>query len=479
MLGAGLILPSAITPAATAVVYADEKSEIKEIEKKNAERKKLKEDAQYRLGQLNVQADNIRDVIEYLDQQISDYQMEILNLTNERNAIQAEIAVTESNLQLAYIAEANQYEHMKERIAYAYENGDVQYLEALMAIDDFSNIINQSEYISQVSSYDQNQLNDLIAIKTTIKEQEDKLSEKLNAVNENKADTEAQEEALEITQEGKKEKLQEYNELIYSTNGEITTYQQLIDEGDYEIKRLEAEYQRKQEEAKKKKEEEARRKQQEEERKRQEAEKAKQAQQQASSSSSSSSSNDSSSTGSSSSSSSSTDSSSTGSSSSTSSSTDSSSTGSSSSSSGNTSGTYDEVNPTYSSTGWLWPCPASHKVASYFGNRTAPTAGASTNHKGIDIGCSTGSKIIATAAGRVMYTSYSRARGYYIEIDHGNGITSLYQHLSGYNGYGAGDYVEAGTVIAFSGSTGISVAPHLHFEIHVNGTPVNPLNYVK
>ena len=78
-----------------------------------------------------------------------------------------------------------------------------------------------------------------------------------------------------------------------------------------------------------------------------------------------------------------------------------------------------------------------------------------------------------------MYTSYSRARGYYIAIDHGNGITSLYQHLSSYNGYGAGDYVEAGTVIAYSGSTGISTAPHLHFEIHVNGTPVNPLNYVK
>ena len=208
MLGAGLILPSAISPADTAVVYADEKSEIKEIEKKNEERKKLKEDAQYRLNQLNVQADNIRDVIEYLDQQISEYQAEIINLTNERNAIQAEIAVTESNLQIAYISEANQYEHMKERIAYAYENGDVQYLEALMAIDDFSNIINQSEYISQVSSYDQKQLNDLIAIKTTIREQEDKLNEKLDKILENKADTEAQEEALQITQEGNKEKLQ-------------------------------------------------------------------------------------------------------------------------------------------------------------------------------------------------------------------------------------------------------------------------------
>ena len=73
---------------------------------------------------------------------------------------------------------------MKERIAYAYENGDVQYLDALMAIDDFSNIINQSEYVEQISAYDQTQLNELIEIKKNIMEQENLLADKLAEVEE-------------------------------------------------------------------------------------------------------------------------------------------------------------------------------------------------------------------------------------------------------------------------------------------------------
>ena len=77
-----------------------------------------------------------------------------------------------------------------------------------------------------------------------------------------------------------------------------------------------------------------------------------------------------------------------------------------------------------------------------------------------------------------MYRSYSNARGYYIRVDHGNGITSLYQHLSGYGSYDAGDHVDAGDVIGYAGNTGISAGTHLHIEIWEDGTPVNPLNYI-
>ena len=125
---------------------------------------------------------------------------------------------------------------------------------------------------------------------------------------------------------------------------------------------------------------------------------------------------------------------------------------------------------------FLWPCPSSNHITSYFGNRTPPKQGASSDHKGIDIGASMGSQVIAAAAGKVTTVAYSGARGYYIVVDHGNGYATLYQHLSRQD-VRTGDMVTAGQQIGAVGETGISTAPHLHFEVHVNGTPVNPLQY--
>jgi len=125
---------------------------------------------------------------------------------------------------------------------------------------------------------------------------------------------------------------------------------------------------------------------------------------------------------------------------------------------------------------FLWPCPSSKQITSYFGNRVAPKAGASTDHKGIDIGASMGESVIAAAAGKVTTVAYSGARGYYIVVDHGNGYATLYQHLSRQD-VAVGDMVYQGDQIGAVGDTGISTAPHLHFEIHVNGTPVDPLQF--
>ncbi len=127
---------------------------------------------------------------------------------------------------------------------------------------------------------------------------------------------------------------------------------------------------------------------------------------------------------------------------------------------------------------FTWPCPSSHKITSYFGNRTPPKQGASSDHKGIDIGASMGSQVIASASGKVTTVSYNSARGYFIVIDHGNGYVTLYQHLSRQD-VSVGDVVVQGNQIGGVGDTGISTAPHLHFEIHVNGTPVDPTLYVE
>lgn len=129
-----------------------------------------------------------------------------------------------------------------------------------------------------------------------------------------------------------------------------------------------------------------------------------------------------------------------------------------------------------SSSGFTWPC-SSHRITSYFGKRNSPTAGASTYHKGIDIGASSGSAIYAAASGTVVTAGYSSSAGNYVTISHGNGISTTYMHCSALY-VSAGDSVSQGQTIAAVGSTGISTGPHLHFAVIVNGSYQNPLNYV-
>lgn len=128
--------------------------------------------------------------------------------------------------------------------------------------------------------------------------------------------------------------------------------------------------------------------------------------------------------------------------------------------------------------GFVWPCPASHRITSSFGPRSAPTAGASTYHKGIDIGAGSGSAILAAASGRVTTSAYSSSAGNYVVISHGNGVSTVYMHASA-RYVSEGDMVSKGQTIAAVGSTGYSTGPHLHFGVIVNGSYVNPLNYVK
>ena len=125
---------------------------------------------------------------------------------------------------------------------------------------------------------------------------------------------------------------------------------------------------------------------------------------------------------------------------------------------------------------FVWPCQG--WVSSQFGPRPAPKPGASTYHRGIDIAAGYGTSIVAARSGTVRTVSYSSARGNYCIIQHTGGYSTLYQHCSSIS-VRAGQTVSAGQVIAKVGSTGISTGPHLHFEVQKNGTPVNPLSYVR
>ena len=131
---------------------------------------------------------------------------------------------------------------------------------------------------------------------------------------------------------------------------------------------------------------------------------------------------------------------------------------------------------TVSSSGWLRPC-AYRCVSSPFGNRDAPTAGASTNHQGIDLSAPEGTPIYASRTGVVTAATFGKSAGYYVSINHGDGFSSIYMHMTRYV-VSKGQAVSAGQVIGYVGSTGVSTGPHLHFGISYNGTYVNPANYI-
>ena len=126
---------------------------------------------------------------------------------------------------------------------------------------------------------------------------------------------------------------------------------------------------------------------------------------------------------------------------------------------------------------YAWPLTESGRITSNFVYRSAPTAGASTYHKGVDIASSVGTPILATKDGEVVTSTYSTSAGNYIAIYHGGGVYSYYMHCETLSA-SVGDKVKKGQVIATVGSTGISTGPHLHFAIYKGGAYVNPMYYV-
>ena len=126
---------------------------------------------------------------------------------------------------------------------------------------------------------------------------------------------------------------------------------------------------------------------------------------------------------------------------------------------------------------FTWPAPSYTYISSDYGYRTAPTSGASTFHSGLDMAAPAGSPILAAAEGTVIAAGYSWSMGNYVMIDHGDGISTVYMHASALY-VSKGQDVSAGQKIAAVGSTGISTGPHLHFSVRVNGSYVNPRNYL-
>lgn len=368
---------------------------ISETEQRGQELQQQKETAENEKNSLSNQ----------LNEVVSDMQEAEEKLTQKQD----EIKKAQDDLVQAQIQENDQYEAMKLRIKYMYENGNTSLIEILFSAKSMGDLLNKAEYVQTISEYDRNML--------------EKYEQLTKEIEEKEAALQKEEEELKTLQNDLIAKKDNVNKLLEEKEVQISNLDQQIGENAAKLQQLIKEA----EEAKRRQEEEAAAKKAEEEA----ARKAALAAQQSSSSSSSSS-------------------------------------GSTSSSAGNS---YVSGNGTLS-----YPV-ANPRITSGYGYRVAPTAGATSRHDGIDFGGSTGTPIYASAAGTVVTASYNSARGNYVVINHGNGMQTWYQHCSAVY-VSAGQKVSQGQNIAAIGATGVVTGPHLHFEVHVNGTPVNPLNYL-
>ncbi len=320
-------------------------------------------------------------------------------------AKEKEIAETEDELTAARIKENEQYEAMKIRIKYMYENGDSDMIAVLLSAEDMADFLNKAEYVEQISVYDREMLVEFQRIVKEIEEKEAKLKK--------------EKEELLTLQDNLSKKQKEVESLLASKNAQISDLESQIGENAKVLNALI--------EAAKEAE---RRRQEAEEAAKQEAENNKRP-----------------------------------------------SGGNSSSGSGSSGENYKPGGSVISGNGTLSnPCPGA-RISSEFGPRRAPTAGASTYHRGRDYAAPSGTPIYASAAGTVITASYNGVRGNYVVIDHGNGLQTWYQHASRLY-VSAGQKVSRGQNIAAVGTTGVSTGAHLHYEVHVNGTAVDPRKYL-
>ena len=320
-------------------------------------------------------------------------------------AKEKEIAETEDELTAARIKENEQYEAMKIRIKYMYENGDSDMIAVLLSAEDMADFLNKAEYVEQISVYDREMLVEFQRIVKEIEEKEAKLKK--------------EKEELLTLQDNLSKKQKVVESLLASKNAQISDLESQIGENAKVLNALI--------EAAKEAE---RRRQEAEEAAKQEAENNKRP-----------------------------------------------SGGNSSSGSGSSGGNYKPGGSVISGNGTLSnPCPGA-RISSEFGPRRAPTAGASTYHRGRDYAAPSGTPIYASAAGTVITASYNGVRGNYVVIEHGNGLQTWYQHASRLY-VSAGQKVSRGQNIAAVGTTGVSTGAHLHYEVHVNGTAVDPRKYL-
>ena len=400
----------------------DAKSDVGEME---SELEKMKKN----LADIEAAKENINDYIEKLDKQLSSQTQLVMEKEAAVTQLQQDIADTEEKLKEAEELERQQYELMKIRIKYMYENGDTDYLSILLGASSISDFLNRIEYVVELSSYDNRMLEQYQQTMDDIAELKTKLEEEKVSLENQLVELQDGQESLEYLIGAKQEELEGMETDADKKQASIEEYEAYIKEQNDTIAILE---QQAKDAKKKLQEEQDLQKQKEEEKKKQDKKQENTTSGDATA----------------------TEKPSSDSSSSTSS-----------------------VTLTYDGGTFAWPCPAYTRISSEYGTRMHPTLGVEKFHNGVDLAAPAGSNILAAYNGTVVGAGYNSSMGNYVMIDHGSELYTIYMHASALY-VKSGQKVSKGEVIAAVGTTGRSTGNHLHFGVRLNGNYVNPMNYI-
>lgn len=396
-------------------IQATEESNLSEAQQ---EKKTLENDLQKAkelIDSLKGSKEDIQSEVEKLDKQLNEISGKVKELESQLSKKRQEIADTESALNKTKEQEKKQYRNMKKRIQFMYENGQTSYVEMLLSADSFTDFLNAVEYITQISQYDRKMLKEYQNMQVTIADTQKTLETDYASLQSLQAKVQEEKQAVAALESAKKGELNDVADDLTDAQTVAKAYEAEIQAQNEVIVQIQAAQKR--------------------------AAEQQAAQQQAQAAEENQGATD---------------------------------------AAGENQNTAQNTTPSGNgqSTGsMMWPCPSSKRVTSDYGPRTSPTNGASSNHKGIDIGAAYGADIVAADGGTVLVATYSSSGGNYVIIDHGGGLCTVYMHASSLT-VSAGQTVSKGQVIAKVGSTGISTGNHLHFGVTLNGVYVSPWGYV-
>ena len=354
-----------------------------------AEKRKLEErrdEVEEELADLEIEKSNIMASIEKMDKKMEKVDEKLQKIKENVEVTTEELEKVSEELVVAEEQEVSQYETMKKRIKYMYENGSAGYMELIFEGKNISDVLNRMEYVNKITAYDNQMLEKYKETKLEVLEKKNQVSEKKSKYETLQEEAKLEQETLEKIVKKKEAEINKYDESISATSEEVRSFEEEIAKKEAEIEALLLEQAK---------------------------------------------------------------------------------------NSDIDISDYVKNN----GSGFRWPLSIRGTITSRFGKRKAPTAGASTYHKGIDIAAPTGVSILAAKGGTVVTSTYSPSAGNYIMISHGNGFNTVYMHASK-RIVKVGDKVAQGQKIAEVGSTGYSTGPHLHFGIIVKGNYVNPEPYL-
>ena len=373
-----MLLPmvSMIISSAGAVTQSEIDALKKEQEESQAKQDALKD----QLADLEADQAAAQEKRQLLTEQLNAINAEIANIDAQISYYDGEIAQKEEERKEAEAREAEQYDLFCQRVRMMEEQGTVSYWSILFNAESFSDLLDRIADVDAVMAYDNEVMEQLIATR-----------EELERVQGELESARAEEQAAKEQQEAKKAeqqaKVAEAQALVDQINADTAEVNRQLDAESAAASEIQAEIAQKQ-------------KQLEEERK--------------------------------------------------------------------------QNNIVISSeTGYLWPLPGYYRLSSRFGYRIHPITGVAHSHTGIDIPASGGTPILAAKSGQVVTSAYHYSYGNYVVIDHGNGNSTLYAHMSS-RAVSESQMVTQGQVIGYVGTTGSSTGNHLHFEVRDNYTRVDP-----